>query len=1227
MTARGPAFAHLHVHSEYSLLDGTCRLRDMAARSAELGLPAVALTDHGVMHGIIAFQQACKDAGVKPIFGCEVYLGPGSRLERAGKPTGEMRHLLLLAENQTGYRNLLKIVSASHLEGFYYKPRIDRELLAQHHEGLIAASACLQGEIPFLLLQGRADEARQLAGAYREIMGPGNFFLEIMDHGIPDQKLANPLVIELARELDLPLIATNDAHYVRQSDAEAHDVLLCIQTNSARDDPKRLRFHGNQFYLKSAEEMAALFGEVPEALSNTVAIAERCDVTIATGGMILPEYPVPKGYTMDSYLRELATARLPQFYPNAAPEILQRLEHELDILKRRGLAAFILIAWDIMEFARKHDILVGPGRGSAAGALVLYVLGVTQVDPFRFGLPFERWMNLERISMPDIDCDFEPSRRAEVIQYIASKYGSERVAQIITFGTIGARSALRDAGRVLRVPIPEVDRVCKRIGPLQSLSEFLGSDAEMREEIERTPQLKQLMDTGLIIEGLARHAGTHAGGVVISREPLTDLVPLQRTTGSAEVKGQKENGNGEESPLRAMTQFDMDAVAAIGLPKMDVLGLRTLGVLRETLRLIEKVRGRNVDVDHLPLDDRATYELLSRGETTAVFQLESEGMKKVLRDLRPDRFEDIVAVVALYRPGPMAQIPNYIEGKHGRRKITYLHPELEPILSETFGIIVYQEQVMEIARRLAGLSLGKADALLNAMRKKKRELMASLEKELLKGAAARSVQEKVAKEIFQQMSDFAGYGFNKAHSACYAMSAYQTAYLKANFGPEYMAAQLSSMMDNKEKLATLMQECRRMEIAVLPPDLNQSEEGFNVEGGKIRFGLAAIKHLGDSAIRMILSVREAGGTFQSFDDFCRRVPAGAINRTGLEVLAKSGALASLGMSRAALMTVLAAGVGPGRASTVPAGQESLFGEEPEPASNMLGGLAGANLSEYPLSQLLQMEKELLGLYLSDHPLNAVRDALERFTTSSIAGLAECGGGEAVIGGIVINLRRHTDRQGRTMAFVTLEDFTAAAELTIFADMFERCRSVLELESIVLARGRVEASSRDEENESATVRMVVNDLASITDLKGRERVMQRRGNQAPNRPAQARSARPERAASAPHNGQNAGSSARPPAYQAKPPAQPHPSPAPPQSAQTAVGAEALHIRLRDSAPNRLSEVKRLIQQHAGPVPVILHLDTEAEQRVLRLGAGFAIQPSDTFIGRLEELLGKDAAWLE
>ena len=1201
MAARGKPFVHLHVHSEYSLLDGTCRLRDLANRTAELGLPAVALTDHGVLYGLIPFQQACQEAGVKPIFGCEVYLAPGSRFERSGKPpAGEMRHLLLLAESQAGYANLLKIVSAGHLEGFYYKPRIDRELLSRHHDGLIAVSACLHGEVAAALVQGQTEEARRIACQYREIMGAENFFLEVMDHGIPAQKAANPRLVELARETGIPLVASNDVHYLHQSDAEAHDVLLCIQTNSARDEPKRLRFFGDQFYLKSPEEMEALFPDQPEALANTLEIAERCNVVIPTGGMILPEYPVPEGYSMDSYLRELCLERLPQHFPKPAPELKKRLEKELEIISKRGLAAFILIAWDLMEYARKHDILVGPGRGSAPGALVLYLLGVTQVDPIRFGLPFERWTNLERISLPDIDCDFEPARREEVIQYIANRYGADRVAQIITFGTIGARQALRDGGRVLRVPIPEVDRICKRIGPMQTLSEFLGQDAEIREEMESNPSLKRLLDTARTIEGLARHAGTHAGGVVISPEPLTQLVPLQRVTSAGEAKESKETGKEEKAPLRAMTQFDMDSIAAVGLPKMDVLGLRTLGVLRETLRLVGKGRGLNLDLPSLPLNDRATFELLGRGETNGLFQLESAGMKQVLRDLRPDRFDDIVAVVALYRPGPMAQIPNYIAGKHGQRPVTYLHPSLEPILAETYGIIVFQEQVMEIARRLAGLSMGKADALLNAMRKKKRELMASLEEEFLRGGKAKEVAEKVAREVFQQMSDFAGYGFNKAHSACYALSAYQTAYLKANFPAEYMAAQLSSVMDNKDKSAALMQECRRMGVAVLAPDINESDAGFTVEKGKIRFGLAAIKHLGDNAIGTILSVREEGGPFKSFDDFCRRLPAGSINRTGLEVLAKSGALSSLGRARASLMAALAAGMAPGKASAVPAGQESLFGEAIETHGEGLvcNGLAQDNLPEYPLSELLAMEKELLGLYLSDHPLNSVKEALEQWTTTTIGNLAESGGGEAIIGGIVTALRRHTDRAGRNMAFATLEDFTGSVEMTIFADAYERCRQALQVEAIVLARGRVETGGREEEGEEASARVVASEIVLITDVKGRERIRRRNNNPSvPLRPSRERSGgRSESAA--------AGGSV-PPMRTSK----------------------ALHIRLSPSASSRLDEIRQLIREHSGPAAVLLHLDTETGQRTLKLGPDFNVQPTEVLLRRLEALVGKERVWQE
>ncbi len=917
---------------------------------------------------------------------------------------------------------------------------------------------------------------------------------------------------------------------------------------------------------------------------------------------------------MDTYLRALCLERLPVRFPKPSPELRRRLDKELDIIARRGLAAFILISWDLMEFARQRDILVGPGRGSAPGALLLYLLGVTQVDPMRFGLPFERWMNLERMSMPDIDCDFEPSRRNEVIQYVAARYGPERVAQIITFGTIGARQALRDAGRVLRVPIPEVDSICKRIGPMQSLAEFLGEDAEIRGELESNPTVRKLLDTARAIEGLSRHASTHAGGVVIAPRPLVELVPLQRPTATGEAKQAKSGSGGknkEEAPaLRAMTQFDMDAIAAIGLSKMDILGLRTLGVLRETLRLVQKSRGVQIDLLSLPLDNRATFELLSKGETNGVFQLESAGMKQVLQNLRPDRFDDIIAVVALYRPGPMAQIPNYISGKHGQRKITYLHPRLEPILADTYGIIVYQEQVMEIARQLAGFSLGKADALLNAMRKKKRELMASLEEEFIRGAKAREVSDKVAKETFKQMSDFAGYGFNKAHSACYAISAYQTAYLKANFPAEYMAAQLSSMVENKDKLAGLAQECRRMGLELLSPDINESEEGFSVEKGRVRFGLGAIKHLGQNAVAAILAEREAG-PFQDFGDFCRRLPAASINRTGLEVLAKSGALRCLGMSRAALLAALAAGMMPGKAAPAAMGQESLFGGPVSAAPGLVReGMPVPPVTEFPLAELLAMEKELLGLYLSDHPLNAVKTLLAQYTTTTVAGLAESGGGEAVLGGILTGLRRHTDRQGRPMAFATLEDFTAGVEITVFSDTYTGCREALEPGAVVLVKGRVEMASGEEEGEGGMPRMVVNDVALLNDLRGRER-LRRRGNPPPKPPT--RQSRD-------------GNGAAPPA------GRPELSPkgaegAPGQVAAAPRPTGSLHIRLSTEAAEALAEVKSIIQRNPGRAPVLLHLTAGTHEQTLKLGEDFTVQPTNLLLNRLEAVLGKETVWLE
>jgi DNA polymerase-3 subunit alpha len=1184
------SFVHLHVHTEYSLLDGACRIEELVVRAAQLGMDAVAMTDHGVMYGTIQFYRACQKHRVRPLLGCEVYVAPRSRHDREGKSDSNLGHLLLLAENDAGYRNLIRLVSASHLEGFYYKPRVDRELLGAHHEGLIALSACLAGEIPMLLLERRGQEARQVAGLYRDLFGPGNFYLELMDHGIPEQARVNPDLIALSRDLDIPLVATNDVHYLRQEDAAAHDVLLCIQTGSRVDEPNRLRFHADQFYLKTQAEMASLFADYPDAVGRTVEIARRCDVKLSLEQVRLPHFEVPAGFDHNSYLRALCLERLPRRYPSAGDDIRARLELELDIIRQRQLAPLILISWDAVHFARQNAILVGPGRGSAVGSVVLYVLGVTNIDPIEHGLPFERWMNLERLSMPDIDSDFEDSRRDEVIRHIIERYGAERVAQIITFGTMGPRLAIRDAGRAMNMPLADVDRIAKLVDATTTISQSLDSVLDLSREYQGSPDVRKLLDTAMAVEGLARHASTHAGGLVISECPLTDIVPLQRST----------EGEG------VTTQFKWEDVVDVGLLKLDVLGLRTLSVIKHALALIRESRGVELDLEGIPFDDKATYDLLARGETAGVFQLESSGMRQVLMDLRPDRFSDLIAVVALYRPGPMAHIGDFVAGRHGARQIDYAHPKLKPILEETYGIIVYQEQVMQIARELAGFSLASADSLLNAMRKKKHEAMGTLREEFIEGAKSNRVPRAVADDIFDRMAVFAGYGFNKAHSACYALNAYQTAYLKANYPPEFMAAQLTSVGDNKDKVAAYIEECRRMGIQVLAPDINESGENFTVSGDTIRFGLAAIKHVGRSAVESIIRTREGGGPFRDLYDLCTRVDPSAVSKAVIEALTKAGALDCLPGHRRQLLETAGDALDAAHKHhrDREAGQESLFGEEFGAEATVQPSLP--QTAEFTQDELLSLEKEYLGVFVSDHPLSGVADRLAEHVTvrcSELGDLEE--GADVILGGLVSSCRRYTAKNGRPMMFLALEDMTGSVEITVFSDAYERCGGELASGTIALARGKVERSRRGADSgdsKSSVSRMLAFDVARLDDVDAV------RALHAANR-------RRSRAQANQFNHAN------------------HVAPSPPPVARRQERApaprERVHIRMPagHADTNLLQELKQLLRRHRGDHPVMLHLCGEAAETNLALGRGFGVAASEALCREIESFLGEGTVWTE
>lgn len=1053
-------FVHLHLHTEYSLLDGAARIKEAVARAREMGMPALAMTDHGAMFGAVDFFKACQQEGIKPIMGCEVYVAPRSRRDRTPKVDDHLYHLVLLAENQEGYRNLLKLVTLAYTEGFYYKPRVDKELLARHSKGLIALSGCLAGEIADRILRGEGEKAREAAVTYLDIFGQDNFFLELQDHGFPEQKTVNRELVSLHREMGIPLVATNDVHYVNRSQAEIQDILLCIQTGKSVDDPSRLRFDSQELYLKSPEEMARLFGELPEALQNTLRIAERCQVELAFGQIHLPHYQVPPGYTADSYLEELCWDGARRRFGEITDPVRRRLEYELRVIREMGFSAYFLIVWDFIHFARQQGIPVGPGRGSAAGSLVAYVLGITNLDPLKYGLLFERFLNPERVSMPDVDVDFCFERRQEVLNYIVQKYGADRVAQIATFGTMAARAAIRDVGRALNMPYGEVDRIAKLVppDPHMTIERALQESPELRELYAKDPRVRKVIDTASQLEGMPRHASTHAAGIVITREPLTHYLPLYKAA---------------DGPIT--TQFAKDQVEELGLLKMDLLGLRTLTVIADTVRLIKETEGKEVNIDEIPLDDRQTYALLCRGEGVGVFQLESSGMRALLKELRPEVFEDLVALVALYRPGPLGSgmVEDFIKSKHGEKEITYLHPRLEPILKDTYGVILYQEQVMRIASELAGFTMGEADLLRRAMGKKKPEIIAGLRHQFMEGAVKNGIDAATAGQIFDLMEYFAGYGFNKSHSAAYALVAYQTAYLKANYPLQYMTALLTSVQNNTNKVAAYVEECRRMGIEVLPPDVNESQESFSIAHGKIRFGLAAIKNVGESAVKAIIKSRREEGPFKSFADFCRRLDPRVINRRVLENLIKSGALDSLGHHRAQLMAGIDLGLQLAQQSQRRAGQLTLD----RLWEGRVDDLVLPQVREYSRAEMLALEKEVLGLYISGHPLEEYRPALAENTTATLAELAESAQEqEVMVGGILTALKKIHTRSGEPMAFGTLEDLTASMEVVFFPRTYREYARHIKPEGVVLVRGRV--SSAGEE-----VKILAEEVAPLAPKQG------------------------------------------------------------------------------------------------------------------------------------------------
>lgn len=1039
MTLAPNDFVHLHVHSEFSLLDGLGRIDDLAREASALGFDSLALTDHGALYGAVAFYQACRARDIKPIIGMETYVARRSMSEREGRADSQPFHLVLLAQDWTGYRNLCRLATDAHLEGYYYKPRIDLERLAAHSEGLIGLSACLNGEVARALAIDDWEEARRAATTYRDLLGAGNFFLELQDHGLAEQRRLNPQLLRLAKETGLPLVATNDLHYVHQAQAEAHDVLLCIGTASNLDTPGRLKFDSPEFYLKPAAQMAALFAEQPEAVANTRRIAEMTDLRFDFETTRLPDFPVPAGHTPESRLREEAQRGLRERYGEVTEELQARLDYELRVICDMGYAAYFLIVADFTRFAREQGIAT-TCRGSAPGSIVTYALGITPVDPIRYELPFERFLNPSRVTMPDIDVDFEDARRDEVIAYVTRKYGSDRVAQIITFGTMLARAAIRDVGRVLGFGYGEVDRIAKTV-PNQlgiRLDEAIAVSPPLRELYEGDARVHRLLDLARQVEGVARNASTHAAGVVISREPLTEIMPLQRATNSDAL----------------MTQYEMHAVESLGLLKFDFLGLSNLTILRQAVELIEAHRGVKIDLEKIPLDDAKTFELLASGETTGIFQLESPGMRRYIKELRPTSVLDLAAMVALFRPGPMDNIPVYIRRKHGQEPVTYLHPLLEPYLAKTYGVFVYQEDIMAAAQALGGFTGPEADTLGFAIRKKKSSLLRAQREQFVRQAGERGVPAHVIDQVFAAFQPFERYGFNKAHATCYGLIAYQTAYLKANYPVEYMTSVLNAFRDSTDKVAGAIAECRRLGIGVLPPDVHRSGTLFAVEGDAIRFGLLAVKNVGQGAIEAIVAARASGGAFRSLADFCARVDLRLANRRVLESLVRVGALNELGHP-AQLLDALDEAMAAGQVAQRDraSGQSSLFEVAGEP------GVLERPLpvvSEVPLKERLRWEKELLGMYLSDHPLGAIAEELAGYVTAYSGEFGEeLDQQRVVVGGVIVGVRPVITKSRQAMAVATVEDLQGALEVIVFPKVLEETRPQWVEESVVLVGGRVD----------------------------------------------------------------------------------------------------------------------------------------------------------------------------
>ncbi len=1145
------------------MLDGAARIRPLVAEAARLGMPALAITDHGALYGLIDFYEACNDAGVQPILGCELYLARGSMTSKLPGDDNPktIQHITVLAKDERGYRNLLKLATDASQVGYYYKPRVDMELLAEHSEGLIGTTGCLNGHVPRLILEGQIDSAREAAGRWRDIFGPDSFFIELQNHGIVDQDVVNRQLVEFSRELAIPMVATNDLHYTNRSDSESHDVLLCIQTGATVDEPGRLRFDSDAFYLKSREEMEEVLGHYPEALDRTLDVAEMCNVKIAFGELQLPDFVPPDGSSLDAYLRRLATEGARQRYGDPLPaEVQQRLDYELEVIGRMGFAGFFLIVGDLVNWAKGKGIRVGPGRGSAAGTITCYSLGITALDPLRYGLVFERFLNPERREMPDFDIDFDERHRGEVIRYLRQRYGEDRVAQIVTFSTIKGKSAIRDSARVLGYPYGFGDRLAKMfprplLGKDPSLQDCFERSkdskwtyafteaAELRKAYEEESDAQRVLDAARKLEGLRRQTGVHAAAVVIGPEPLVNQTALQRTDNDDVV-----------------TQYEMHAIEKLGLLKVDILGLGNLTVLELTVELL-RARGVDVDIDQVALDEPKVFELLQRGESDGVFQMESEGMRRLLKSLRPDRFEDIVALIALYRPGPMQEIDKYIDGKHHPEKVVYPHPLLEDVLRDTYGVIVYQEQVLQLLQRIAGYTVGEADLVRKAVGKKVEKMMKAEEPRFLEGAMGQGLTEEQARGLWHLIQPFAGYSFNRAHSACYGLIAYQTAYLKAHYPVEYLSALLTSVRDSKDEKTKYLGTARKMGIEVLPPDVNLSQSEFAPDPARsecVRFGLAGIRNVGEGVVEQLLAARREAGPFKDFFDFCWRVDVAVLNKRTIESMIKAGAFDLSDPpthERGGLLEVfeqIVDQIASARRKESE-GYMSLFDD-----NGAKGGertLVGSSLSRIPATELpkqvrLTYEKEMLGHYVTDHPLAGLEEILGFQTDSSIAVLGEVSdGGIVTIAGIVHKVGKKFTRKGELMFILDVEDLEASCEVIVFPAVAEKANDLVAVDRVLCVKGRVD--HREDVPKLVALELSEPDL-SLLD---------------------------------------------------------HP------------------VRIRVAAsrctPELVSELKSVLKEHPGTKPVFLHLVSGERETVLRLGAEFTVDPADGCVDRLRVLLGGEA----